>query len=308
MKKITLFILALGLTMGVMAQKTNVTLSEMPAKVNTETHKANTYIYPFVTSCATIDSAKFIQVSYQGQFAGMATGQNMYDDVAYAQKYSLNSSVAVKGIAALLGNFVETPVSATKSAKLYSDNFAGELASKTFDVTTITESIMEFMFTSPISVQNFAVAIEVGSLEGQAAGTYNLMAIASTPFGCGSGNNSYSYSYTSETEQAWITMNSAYSTDCDLFIFPIIEGSGLNDVDINSLTYVYPNPAKDQVILASSFNMNKVEIFNMIGQKVYENTVNGITSTVNVAGFTPGTYMVKMYTEGGLATKKIVVE
>lgn len=188
--------------MGVMAQKQNATLTEVGSKINVEiaTAKVNSYVYPFNTSCATIDSAKFYQVTYQNEPAGMATGQNLYEDVAYAQKYALNTSRSIVGIAALLENYVETPVAGTKSAKLYSANFATTLATKTFQVSDIDGEILEFMFATPVSAQNFAVAIEVGELEGQAAGTFNLLCIASTPFGCGSGNNSYSYSYVSETD------------------------------------------------------------------------------------------------------------
>ena len=111
------------------------------------------------------------------------------------------------------------------------------------------------------------------------------------------------------TSRAWVSIYDAWGgLDVDMMIFPLIDGAGLNNVDVNTLSYVYPNPAKDQVTLASSFNMEKVEIFNMLGQKVYENTLNGNATTVNVSDFNNGTYIVKIFTEAGLATKKIVVE
>lgn len=298
--------------MGVMAQKANETFQESTKKFNTSLAKENSYIYPFNTGCATIDSAKL----YQVEAGGYITGHNGYGDQGYAQLYNLGSSRQIKGIGVFMLNASGSPVSVQLPAKLMSADFSSVLAQGTYDPSTITSGITDIMFSSPVSASNFAAAVEIGEFNTVIVGTdttYNLLVIAQTPMGCASGDNAYSYSLGQDgTTLSWVSMKTAYqqTTDfLDLFIFPIVEGAGLNsNIDVNTLTYVYPNPAKDQVILASSFNMNKVEIFNMIGQKVYENTVNGITSTVNVAGFTPGTYMVKMYTEGGLATKKIVVE
>ncbi|MFV0599439.1 MAG: T9SS type A sorting domain-containing protein [Bacteroidales bacterium] len=84
--------------------------------------------------------------------------------------------------------------------------------------------------------------------------------------------------------------------------------NGLNDVEGLSSSSVYPNPAKDNVNIASKANIEKVEMFNMMGQKVSENSVNSMFTSVNVANLNAGTYVVKVYTNAGLATKKIVVE
>lgn len=83
--------------------------------------------------------------------------------------------------------------------------------------------------------------------------------------------------------------------------------SGLNDVATIS-TSVYPNPAKDVVNLTSSSKMNRVEMFNIMGQKVSEKSVNTNSTSVNVANLNAGTYVVKVYTNAGVSTKKIVVE
>lgn len=104
-------------------------------------------------------------------------------------------------------------------------------------------------------------------------------------------------------------MASGYSQDCDLFIFPIVEGAaGLSNVELNSLSYVYPNPAKSEVMLASSLSINKVEIVNVLGQLVFASDVNANSIKVNTSDFAAGNYIVKMYTESGVATKKLVVE
>ncbi|MFA7081357.1 MAG: T9SS type A sorting domain-containing protein [Bacteroidales bacterium] len=82
--------------------------------------------------------------------------------------------------------------------------------------------------------------------------------------------------------------------------------AGLNDVENVSLS-VYPNPAKDNVNIIAKANIEKVEVYNMMGQKVSDNIVNSMITNVNVSNLNVGTYVVKVYTEAGLATKKIVV-
>jgi len=83
--------------------------------------------------------------------------------------------------------------------------------------------------------------------------------------------------------------------------------NGLNDVATIS-TSIYPNPAKDVVNLTSSSKIERVEMFNMMGQKVSEKSVNANSTSVNVVNLNAGTYVVKVYTNAGVATKKIVVE
>lgn len=308
--------------MGVMAQKDGTNLTSMKVKNNVTLTKDYTLYPNSFNSCATVDSAK-LYFSDVTQVWTAVTGTNSYGDAAYAQVYNIDWNVPVKGIAAIMGQYNLTANGTDVTAALHSatsTTVGAEISNVTFNTNTVSDlssaglALITFNLPAVQNLSDFAAVINVPEFELNATQDTiisDFLLIATTPINCASGEKSFSLSYPSETATAreWMTINSAWGIDLDIMIFPIINGAGLNsNIDINTLTYVYPNPAKDQVILASSFNMNKVEIFNMIGQKIYENSVNGITSTVNVAGFTPGTYMVKMYTEGGLATKKIVVE
>lgn len=308
--------------MGVMAQKNGDNLTPMKVKNNVTLTKDYTLYPNSFNNGVTVDSAKLYFSNSQQMWTGLS-GSNSYGDVAYAQVYNIGWNVPVKGIAAIMGQMNLTANGTNVTAALHSataTTVGNEISNVPFNTNTISDlssaglALQTFTLPAVQNLSNFAVAINVPEFtlnSTQDTIISDFLFIATTPIGKASGEKSFSLSYPSETATAreWITINSGWSVDLDMMIFPIINGAGLNsNIDVNTLTYVYPNPAKDQVILASSFNMNKVEIFNMIGQKVYENSVNGITSTVNVSGFTPGTYMVKMYTEGGLATKKIVVE
>jgi len=316
MKKITFFILALGLTMGVMAQKVNVNSTTLPSNLEVKkaemkfgvkqnaSKDASIYKPSAFSSCASTDNPTYYTFPYNG-YTLYVTGSNPLF-TGFAQNYPISANVV--GVAAVLMNgFWGDDIAA--SIELYNSDFSQSLATATYQPASIDTNnfaVYQYTFASPVAnASNFNLVLNTPEY----TETSTDIILATTETGCSSSLTKYvNYGGTE-----WVNIDSLFTNgfDADMMIFPIVNGTvnGLNNViDINTLTYVYPNPAKDQVILASSFNMNKVEIFNMIGQKVYENSVNGITSTVNVSNFTPGTYMVKMYTEGGLATKKIVVE
>lgn len=326
MKRIMILFLAVGMSAGVMAQRvqapTNLqdkkssALTEQAYKVQrSDISKADGYILPssIGSPCATIDSTKIYVYSNQT----FVTGSNGYDDRGYAQQYTRTQPVSVKGIGAFLLFIDQEFGNDNLTAKMYSASSAGignELASKSFTSSILTDQQIgeyQFMFTTPVSSSNFAVAISVPGLEVDQDNYIinNLVVVASTPINCASGSKSYSLSADQDGNYSWITMLDGVGADLDLFIFPIVDLSvGLTSVDVNALSYVYPNPAKDEVIIASSIEMNKVEIYNMVGQKVYESNAGGISARVNVANFNTGSYVAKIYTEAGIATKKIIVE
>lgn len=310
MKKIILSVLAIGLTMGAMAQtKSDAEISLASKKINVQTPKTSTIYTQFDESCATMDSIHFYQASYQGQFAGMCTGQNLYGDTKYAEVYYFGQNLQVSGIATLIANMVEAPVAQNIPIQLMSADFSSVLAGGSVEALDLEEDFTTVMFSSPVSASSVACVVETGDLDPES--DYNLLAIASTTFGCGSGENSYSYSIVDDAgNYDWMTMMEGYSQDCDLFIFPIVEGdvTGLTDAELASLTYVYPNPAKSEVMLASSFGLQRVEIVNVLGQVVYGAEVSGNSVKVATSDFAAGNYIVKMYTEGGVVAKKLVVE
>ena len=140
----------------------------------------------------------------------------------------------------------------------------------------------------------------------------NLAFVGSTEIDCASGEMSYSYSMVSEAgDYGWVTISEAWggTVDLDVMVFPIAEGAvGLTDAELNSMSYVYPNPAKDEVMLASSFTISRVEVINVLGQVVFASDVNANSIKVNTSAFAAGNYVAKIYTESGVATKKLVVE
>lgn len=63
----------------------------------------------------------------------------------------------------------------------------------------------------------------------------------------------------------------------------------------NSKISIYPNPAKDNLNFASNVTIEKVEIFNLLGQNVLSNQASNI-ETLNISHLTKGNYVVKVTT------------
>lgn len=322
MKKIILSVLALGLSMGLMAQK--VYNGAEPVKGTfLGGAKSGSVIYPeSFNDCASIDAPVAYfgnDQSGQTQMYYAITGTNAYEDLMYGQRYTGNYQVT--GIAAVMTNLPLEEGVSDPIAALVVDMDGNELARKesTTDVLPQTDlqgadftfDLVEFDFASPVNASDFLAVIEVApftvTADGYLGGNFSI--IASTEIGCSSGDMSYSYSIADEAgNYDWMTISAAWNAELDLFIFPKVSGVGLSEVELNSLSYVYPNPAKSEVMLASSVTVDRVEVINVLGQVVFASDVNANSIKVNTSEFATGNYIVKMYTEAGVATKKLIVE
>ena len=71
---------------------------------------------------------------------------------------------------------------------------------------------------------------------------------------------------------------------------------------------IYPNPAKEILIIESASTIKAVEMMNFTGQTVYTNTsVDSQTLQVDVSDFAGGVYCVKIMTDNGIRTVKVAV-
>ena len=309
MKKIILSVLALGLSMGLMAQKAMVssanldgtrTLTAVKATATQATKAANAYYPEAFNDCASLEEPLMYTFDYEG-YTLYVTGSGMFGGVA--QGYSFSSPVQVVGVEMYLANGYEGD-EAEPDVVLMNADLSEELALTTY--STADAGLEGFApvtvnFANPQTVSSFAIAVYFPEY----TQTSTDIIVATTEAGCSSGNDNYLL-YNGE----WTLPADLFEGfDVDMFIFPIIEGTvGLTEAEVNSLSYVFPNPAKDEVMVASSLTMERVEIVNMLGQVVFAADVNANSVKVNTAEMGAGNYLVKMYTEAGMATKKLVVE
>ncbi len=101
-----------------------------------------------------------------------------------------------------------------------------------------------------------------------------------------------------------------------LYLFPLIgEDDDDNDtvssvasIEVDNYTYVFPNPANENITVQSSFKIHGIEIFNEQGQKVEQLNPNGYNISIDVSSYPKGTYIAKIITKSGTANKKIIVQ
>lgn len=81
---------------------------------------------------------------------------------------------------------------------------------------------------------------------------------------------------------------------------------GVNEHNMIEVS-VYPNPATDYVQVTSD-QIERVEVYNMMGQLVFDQLCGDSHLVIPTNGFAPGTYAVKVTTTDGTITKQVVVK
>ncbi|POS02445.1 putative secreted protein (Por secretion system target) [Flavobacterium croceum DSM 17960] len=74
---------------------------------------------------------------------------------------------------------------------------------------------------------------------------------------------------------------------------------------IKDLKY-YPNPVIDNLFIENSQNISKIEVYNINGQVLKNNTNNDVNATVDFSMYPTGTYFVKVSADNGTQTIKVV--
>ncbi len=75
---------------------------------------------------------------------------------------------------------------------------------------------------------------------------------------------------------------------------------------IDLYTHLYPNPATTSLTVISSFHLHKIEIFSADGRLILATPAKGVSTTVDISGLAPATYIVRVTTPSGTATKRLV--
>jgi hypothetical protein len=80
---------------------------------------------------------------------------------------------------------------------------------------------------------------------------------------------------------------------------------GLDNNTIEGFTF-YPNPSSDVINLNATENIERVTIYNMLGQKVLDQNINATSSQLDVANLVTGTYLMEVYAGGKTASHKVI--
>ncbi|MBP1630789.1 MAG: hypothetical protein H6Q15_1682 [Bacteroidetes bacterium] len=72
--------------------------------------------------------------------------------------------------------------------------------------------------------------------------------------------------------------------------------------------FVFPNPAKDDINFSCSSMIKDIEIYDIMGKRIYHSEVRDYSKTINISSFNKGFYLAKINTKQGLVSKKFIVE
>ena len=87
---------------------------------------------------------------------------------------------------------------------------------------------------------------------------------------------------------------------------PDTTGNGISPVE--QYTYLMPNPAREEVTVASSFRVKAVELYGADGKLLQQKEVNAVGTTMDLKGLPAGIYFVRVHTTAGVTTKRLIIE
>ncbi len=85
---------------------------------------------------------------------------------------------------------------------------------------------------------------------------------------------------------------------------------GIDNVNVNSFN-IYPNPATNQLILTgltSHGGMKTLQVFNILGMKLYEDKVDESDAIIDVTNFSQGVYYIRLEANGERLVRKFIKE
>ncbi|MFO7874661.1 MAG: T9SS type A sorting domain-containing protein, partial [Bacteroidales bacterium] len=82
-----------------------------------------------------------------------------------------------------------------------------------------------------------------------------------------------------------------------------VSATDINDVSLS----IYPVPASDRLFIESNARISDIRMVDMLGQVVYNATVNNTQYEINVSGMQNGVYFIQMTTNAGVVTQRVQV-
>lgn len=86
----------------------------------------------------------------------------------------------------------------------------------------------------------------------------------------------------------------------------VTENLSVNDFEMLDSVTIYPNPVEDVLTIRSQFNIEKIQIFNLLGKLIQEIKPSQNSHDINVSYLTDGVYFINFQTENKKITKKFI--
>ena len=85
------------------------------------------------------------------------------------------------------------------------------------------------------------------------------------------------------------------------------ETSSVDDSGIANAISIFPNPTSESVLLNTSFlDATEVEMFDSFGRSIFRQPVRDKNTSLNMKGLNNGIYFIKVHTDEGIITKRVM--
>lgn len=83
---------------------------------------------------------------------------------------------------------------------------------------------------------------------------------------------------------------------------------GLSEKQLDKIFIIFPNPAKDvlQIEVSEEVQFESIKLFGISGKTI--KTLNASERNMDITGLSSGTYFLKLLTQEGILTKKVIIE
>ncbi|TXD50813.1 MULTISPECIES: T9SS type A sorting domain-containing protein [unclassified Polaribacter] len=69
---------------------------------------------------------------------------------------------------------------------------------------------------------------------------------------------------------------------------------------------IYPNPTKNKIKVLADKAIDRIVIYNLFGQKIYDKKTSSFSHKINLQPFSSGVYAITVYSENKKSTSKII--
>lgn len=106
--------------------------------------------------------------------------------------------------------------------------------------------------------------------------------------------------------------------------FQMFKGNGNKPLNVDNVTITnstlsvndfeqynfktFPNPVKNELNISASSNIDRIEIYSILGQKIIATDINSSNSQINISSLDKGIYILKTYIDTTEASHKFIKE
>ena len=270
--------------------------------------------------------------AYPFSMAGRFFGRNNYLVEAIAQPFHFDSMVTIVGVAAHVRGEIHYP---NKKFHIADEKFNYLTSTAVYPSRLQGENGTDYQmgyyyFSNPVRVNNCFIVgeqyidphdtvyrcgwgIDLGTLCLIYDATYSIYDPywQDTLIGCQS------------SESPWLKRLGEWKKFEDDSIYSLVQksvidfnpiivlhpaASALLAIDLDKTCSVFPNPAKDEVIIQSNFKIRSLELWDMAGRCMIRKDVAAHETKLDISTIPSGSYALKLHTEKGIIEKKVIKE